>query len=114
MAYALVRVERQAHKMKNIILSILLSTLSLSASATTLRVQGPTVTAEFGRTALPPCGRSSMVIFHGEAFDGNVLLHDTDLVVSPAIVSTVRRLASEGQKPGLCQVAGIAFVTVVE
>jgi hypothetical protein len=97
--------------MKKIILALTLSISSL-ASASTLKMQGPSVTPEFAKDALPPCGRASMVIYNGKAFDGTVYLHDTDLTLDSMTVKHVRQLAVDGQIPALCQVNGLPFVTV--
>lgn len=99
--------------MKNLIRTVVvtLSLLTVSAASAN-QIQGPTVTAEFARDALPPCGRASMVIFNGASFDGNVYLHDTDIALSAQQVKQVRAIALDGQLPALCQVQGLPFVTV--
>ena len=97
--------------MKTIILALTLSISSL-ASASTVKVQGPSVTPEFAKDALPPCGRASMVIYNGKSFDGIVYLHDADINLDSMTVKHVRQLAADGQTPALCQVQGVPFVTV--
>jgi hypothetical protein len=97
--------------MKTIILALALLTSSF-ASAGTLKVAGPSVTPEFAKDALPPCGRASMVIYNGKAFDGTVYLHDTDIALDALTVRHVRQLAVDGQIPALCQVNGLPFVTI--
>ena len=96
--------------MKTIILALSLLTSSF-ATAATLKVNGPSVTAEFAKDALPPCGHP-MAIFNGSSFDGTVYLHDADIALDSVTVQHVRDLAKDGQLPAICQVQGVPFVVV--
>jgi hypothetical protein len=75
-------------------------------------ISGPTVTADFAKDALPPCGRAAMVIFNASHFDGIVYLHDTDIYLDSVQVKAIKALAQDGQIPAVCQVQGIPFVTI--
>ena|ERR1019366_1926198 len=96
--------------MKTIIVALALLTSSF-ATAATLKVEGPKVTADFAKDALPPCGHP-MAIFNGKSFDGTVYLHDTDIALDSVTVKHVRDLAKDGQLPAICQVNGQPFVTI--
>jgi hypothetical protein len=80
--------------------------------AATLRVDGPSVTADFAKDSLPPCSRASMAIFNGAAFDGVVYLHNKDLAFDGSVIQVVRAIAAQGEIPALCQVNGLTFVTL--
>lgn len=101
--------------MKNIIRTVVaaLSLLTVNAaSATTLKIEGPTVTADFAKDALPPCDRATMAIFNAAEFDGWIYLHDTDIKLDAMQVKAIKALAQDGQLPAVCQVNSIPFVTV--
>ena len=97
--------------MKTIIVALALLTSSSFATAATLKVNGPSVTADFAKDALPPCGHP-MAIFNGSSFDGTVYLHDADIALDSVTTKHVRDLAKDGQLPAICQVQGVPFVVV--
>ena len=96
--------------MKSIIVALALLIPSF-ATAATLKVEGPKVTADFAKDALPPCGHP-MAIFNGSSFDGTVYLHDADIALDAVTTKHVRDLAKDGQLPAICQVQCVPFVVV--
>ena len=94
---------------KTVVVALSLLTVTSASAAT---IQGPTVTADFAKDALPPCGRASMAIFNGAAFDGVVYLHNKDLAFDGSVIQVVRAIAAQGEIPALCQVNGLTFVTL--
>lgn len=99
--------------MSNIIRTVVVALSLLTVtSASAATIQGPTVTPDFAKDALPPCGRAAMVIFNASHFDGVVYLHDTDIYLDSVQVKAIKALAQDGQLPAVCQVQGIPFVTI--
>ena len=99
--------------MSNIIRTVVVALSLLTVtSASAATIQGPTVTPDFAKDALPPCGRAAMVIFNASHFDGVVYLHDTDIYLDSVQVKAIKALAQDGQIPAVCQVQGIPFVTI--